>query len=168
VTYSYTNTDSFTIAHARKLAGKVSADMNQCRLFYGQPSEIGIAQYQDELVVMLADEYVDKYEFGFKTSDDSRVVSWRYTVTASGDLEGGRSGGLHAKADISGAVWFNFMWTNTKWWNLTDAGRETVRARHKIVRTSGEPPTDGAGRWVQDRSYGAGGVVLQREEFRPW
>ncbi len=110
MTYSYTGTESFTVAHARKLAAKVSADMNQCRLFYGSPSETEIAKYRDELVTMLAGKYVDRYEFGFKTASDERVVSWRYRVTAAGDLDGGRSGGLHAKADNSNAMMFNFMW----------------------------------------------------------
>lgn len=168
MTYSYTTTETFTIAHARKLAGKVSADMDQCRLFYDQPSEADIVQYRDELIVMLAGQFVDRYEFGFRTADDRRVVSWRYRVTASGDLDGGRSGGLHAKADIANAVMFNYMWTNTAWWNLTEPGRDKVRAEHDVQRSAGEPPSDGSGRWVQDRSYGAGGVVLQREEFRPW
>lgn len=168
MTYSYTTNETFTVAHARKLAGKVSADMSQCRFFYEKPSEANIVRFRDELVVMLAGEYVDRYEFGFKTADDRRAVSWRYRVTASGDLEGGRSGGLHAKADISKAQWFNFMWTNVAWWDLTEAARDRVRAEHEINRGDGEPPSDGDGRWVQDRSYGAGGVVLQREEFRPW
>jgi len=168
MTYSYTGTESFTVAHARKLTGKVSADMNQCRLFYGSPSEADIESYRCELVAMLAKEYVDGYEFGFKTADDKRVVSWRYEVTTSGDLEGGRAGGLHAKADISGATMFNYMWTNAAWSDLSEPGRATVNAEHNVNRGSGVPPTDGSGRWVQDRSYGAGGVVLQRKEFRPW
>lgn len=168
VTYSYTTNDTFTVAHARKLAGKVAADMSQCRLLYGRPSEADIVSYRDELIVMLANKYIDRYEFGYKTADDRRVVSWRYEVTASGDLEGGRSGGLHAKADITGAVMFNYMWTNSAWWGLAEAGRDKVRAEHDVDRNAGDPPADGNGRWVQDRSYGAGGVVLQREEFRPW
>lgn len=170
MTTSYTTSasESFTVVHARKLAAKVAADMNQCRLLYGKPSEADIGDYRDELVVMLAGQYVDRYEFGYKTAADRRVVSWSYRVNASGDLDGGRSGGLYAKADIHGAVMFNFMWTNTKWWNESSAERTKIRATHNVDRTSGEPPSDGSGRWVQDRSYGAGGVVLQREEFRPW
>jgi hypothetical protein len=168
VTYSYSTNDTFTIAHARKLAGKVSADMDQCRLFYGEPSTSNIEAYRDELIVMLAGRFVDRYEFGYKTADDRRVVSWRYRVTSSGDLEGGRSGGLHASADIANAVMFNYLWTNTAWWELTEAARDRVRADHEVRRSAGDPPSDGSGHWVQDRSYGAGGVVLQREEFRPW
>lgn len=168
MTYSYTTSETFTVAHARKLAGKMAADMSQCRILYGQPSETDIADYRDELVAMLAGGYVDRYEFGYKTASDERVVSWRYWVTASGDLEGGRSGGLHAKADIAGASMFNYMWTSTKWRNESESSRDKVRGTHAVNRTSGEPPADGNGRWVQDRSYGAGGIVLQREEFRPW
>ena len=77
MTYSYTDTDSFTIAHARKLAGKVSADMNQCRLFYGQPSEIGIAQYQDELLREAVAKYGSEAEASrwVATPDTSPHVS---------------------------------------------------------------------------------------------
>jgi hypothetical protein len=168
MTYSYTTNETFTVAHARKLAGKVSADMDQCRLFYGQPTASDITDYREELVVMLAGQYIDRYEFGFKTPDDRRVVSWSYRVNSSGDLDGGRSGGLYAKGDVAGAAMFNFMWTNTSWWNASESERNEERAKHNVDRTSGQPPSDGNGRWVQDRSYGAGGVLLQRDEFRPW
>jgi len=143
MTYSYSGTESFTVAHARKLAGKVSADMNQCRLFYGSPSEADIESYREELVAMLARKFVDRYEFGFKTADDKRIVCWRYRVTVAGDLEGGRSGGLHAKADIRGANLFNFLWTNVAWWGLSEPGRMTVRAEHSVdAKAASRQPTD--------------------------
>ena len=123
VSYSYTTTDSFTLSNAKKLAAKVTADMHQCHRLYGDPTEADLAAYNEELVVMLAGEYVTSYEFGYQKGE-SRIVSWYYTVTAAGDLEGGRSGGLYAKADISGASWFNFMTTNHSWAGLTEAGRQ--------------------------------------------
>lgn len=97
-----------------------------------------------------------------------RVVSWYYTVTPAGDLEGGRFGGLYPQADVSGADWFNFMTTNTNWSALTEAQRDGVRAKHSIRRTFGDPPSDGSGRWVSDRTYVSGGIAIVRKEFRPW
>jgi hypothetical protein len=168
VSFSYTTTDSFTLTNAKKLAAKVSADMDQCRRFYGRPSETSIIQFRDELVVLLAGRYVSTYEFGFTTTDDKRIVSWRYKVNTAGDLEGGRSGGLYAAAETSKGQWFNYLWTNSTWANLTSSDRDKVRAQYNINRVDGDPPSDGSGHWVRDRTYGSGGVALEREEFRPW
>jgi len=167
MTNSYTNTESFTLTNAKKLAAKVSADMDQCRLHYGEPLETDIVRYRDELVVMLVEKCVSKYEFGYKTSDGKRIVSWQYAVNAAGDLEGGRSGGLFATADVSKGSMFNFLWTNTTWDNLSDSGREKIRSQHAVRRGTGDPPSDGSGSWVRDRTYGSGGVALERREFRP-
>lgn len=167
VSYTSTSTDTFTLTNAKKLAAKVTADMHQCRRFYGVPSDVDIIAYNDELVVMLQGRYVSAYEFGFKQAG-KRVVSWFYTVTAAGDLEGGRSGGLYAAADVRGASWFNFMTYDDAWFELSETGREAVRAQHTIRRAAGEPPSDGSGRWVSDRTYVSGGVAIQRREFRPW
>jgi hypothetical protein len=168
MSYSYTISETFTLTDAKRLAGKVIADMHQCRRFYGDPPDDHISEFQEELVVLLAGRYVTSYEFGYKTSDERRVVSWRYHVTPAGDLERGRSGGLIATADVSRARWFNFLTTSTAWADLTPEDRRTVDAKHPISRTVGEPPTDGSGRWVSDRAYASGGVAVQREEFRPW
>src|SRR4051794_27015052 len=130
MSYSYTTSETFTIAHARRLAAKVSADMEQCRRLYGKPSAANIAEYQEELTVMLHGGYVSEYEFGFKTADDRRVVSWKYVVTANGDLPGGRSGGLYAQANIGNASLFNFMSYSDEWIALDSAGRDKVKAKH--------------------------------------
>src|SRR6266699_3763453 len=109
MTSTYTTSETFTLTHARRLAAKVAADMHQCQRFYRQPTEKQIENYQQELVVLLHGGYVKSYEFGFQTKDERRVVSWSYTVSPSGDLEGGRSGGLFPSADISDAALFNFL-----------------------------------------------------------
>jgi len=168
MTATYSTTDSFTLTNAKKLAAKVVADMHQSRRFYGGPSEASIDAYNDELVVMLAGQYVTSYEFGYQTSDEKRVVSWLYHVSAAGDLEGGRSGGLCATANISGAKLFNFMTTNARWGDLTDSQRAGVAGNHTVSRVTGAGPSDGAGSWFRDRTYVSGGVAVVRQEFRPW
>jgi hypothetical protein len=168
MSYSYTTTESFTIAHARRLAAKVSADMEQCRRLYGKPSAANIAEYQEELTVMLHGGYVSEYEFGFKTTEDRRVVSWKYAVSADGDLQGGRSGGLYTQANISNASLFNFMSYSDDWFALDAAERDKVKGKHTVRRVTGEPPADGSGWWVRDKTYSAGGVAIERQEFRPW
>jgi Bacterial HORMA domain family 1 len=168
VTYSHTATESFTLTDAKKLAAKVIADMYQCRRLYASPSESSIEAYQTELVVMLAGRYVSEYEFGFKTAADKRIVSWQYAVTVAGDLQGGRSGGLYATADVTSAQFFNFLWSSAEWRKLTTAEQAKVEAQHTIGRVERDPPRDGSGRWVRDRQYVSGGVAIERKEFRPW
>jgi len=168
VTSTYTTTESFTLTNAKKLAAKVVADMHQCRRFYGAPSEASIAAYNDELVAMLAGEYVTSYEFGYQTTNKKRVVSWLYKVSAAGDLEGGRSGGLCATADTSNADEFNFMTTNARWAGISESMRAGVAAQHSVDRVTGSGPSDGVGSWVRDRTYVSGGVAVMRQEFRPW
>lgn len=165
---TYTLTETFNVTHARKLAAKVVADMHQCNLLYSKgPMAADIASYEAELVAMLAGGYVTSYEFGFKTADDRRVLSWKYIVGPSGDLEGGRSGGLYAQASLTGASLFNFLTTNSKWSSLSEAHRANVDAQHSINRMAGDPPTDGAGYWSSNRSYAAGEIAVTRQEFRP-
>lgn len=167
MSYSYTTTESFTLTHARRLAGKVVADMNQCQRLYGRLTDTEIINYQEELAVMLHGGCVKTYEFGFK-KDGKRVVSWFYTPSPAGDLEGGRSGGLFPSAEVSSAVMFNYMTYTDAWFALSQADRDKIKASHPVDRSSGEPPKDGEGYWDSTRAYTSGGVAVTRKEFRPW
>lgn len=166
--YSYTTSETFTLTDARRLAAKVAADMHQCQRLYGRLTDTAIENYQEELTVLLHGEYVKSYEFGFKTKDERRVVSWFYTVGPSGDLEGGRSGGLFPSADISSAVLFNFLSYSSKWFDLSSTERAKIKASYSVQRTDGSPPQDGDGYWDSSRHYASGGVAVTRKEFRPW
>lgn len=166
--YSYTTSETFTLTHARRLAAKVAADMHQCQRLYDQPSDAEIENYQQELVVLLRGGYVKSYEFGFKTKNGERVVSWLYNVSSSGDLEGGRSGGLFPSADISDAVLFNFLSYSDNWSALSASERDKIKATYSIKRTDGTSPKDGNGYWDSSRQYTSGGVAVTRKEFRPW
>lgn len=166
--YSYTASETFTLIDARRLAAKVAADMHQCQQLYGHLTDTAIENYQEELTVLLHGEYVKSYEFGFKARDERRVVSWFYTVGPSGDLEGGRSGGIFPSADISNAVLFNFLSYSSKWFDLSIEKRAKIKASYSVQRTDGSPPQDGEGYWDSSRHYASGGVAVTRKEFRPW
>ena len=165
---TYTISETFTLTHARRLAAKVAADMHQCQCFYGHLTDAEIEAYQEELTVLLHGEYVQSYEFGFKTRNGRRVVSWYYTVGPAGDLEGGLSGGLFPSADITNAVMFNFLSYSSKWTALSTREKEEIRAKYSVRRTDGTPPQDGSGYWDSSRHYASGGMAITRKEFRPW
>ncbi|WP_164478320.1 HORMA-1 domain-containing protein [Mycolicibacterium stellerae] len=169
MTQSNTVTQTFTRTHAKYLASKVIGDLYQCHTYYERPTEADIVEYQEELVVMLANGYVSEYEFGFERSD-RRIVSWQYRVDARGELVGGSddlSGGIYARASVANASFFNFMSYSWKWSLLTRPEQNAVKAEHHVQRTDGELPMDGNGYWQTDRTYTSGGVALERRTFRP-
>jgi hypothetical protein len=112
MTYSFTNTATFTIVHARHLASKVAADMHLCAQYYGKPSEEKNREFAEELAQYLNEGYVKEYEFGFQ-KDNKRIVTWRYKVDENGVLTADdRAGKVVPYVDIAGALFFNFLTQN--------------------------------------------------------
>lgn len=168
-TMTRTATESFTLTQAKYLASKVTSDMWRCKQLYGRPTEAQINDYGTELALMLRDGYVEAYEFGFK-KDEQRLLSWYYTVDASGNLNAAddRPGGLTAGIKVDEASWFNFMTWSSKWGQLSQAEKDKVFDSLPIKRPTGEGPKDGLGYWQDDRSYSSSGISLSRKTFRPF
>lgn len=164
---TYSATQTFNRTHAKYLASKVVADLYQCSRFYGSPAAAKVPDYEAELVELLAAGYLADYEFGFK-KDGKRIVTWQYTV-CDGDLVGtdDSSGRVYARADVAGAVHYNFASFSQKWFGLTSAQRESFEAGLPFVRTGGSLPADGSGYWVSDKNYSNGGTAVSRRTFRP-
>ena len=163
-----TFTTTFTRTHAKHLAAKVVTDLYQCHLLYDRPGADRIADYETELVEMLANGYVETYEFGFK-SNGKRVVSWRYTVGVDGGLHGGdaNAGGIYAKASVADATYFNIISPSNAWFNLSDTQQAAFENGLPFQRNTGALPGDGNGYWMVDHGYTAGGVRVARSTFRP-
>lgn len=168
MSFSYTKTETFTIVHARYLASKVATDMHLCAHYYGKPSESQIRDYAEELAQYLNEGYIEEYEFGFE-KNGTRIVSWRYRVDSNGNLTtDDRPGKIPPYVDISGAVLFNFLTQNSRYFNLTSGERERFKAGLPVKRTSGEPPVDGSGYWICDRNYYSSGLGISRQTFQPF
>lgn len=164
---SFSTTSTFTRTHAKQLAAKVIADLYQCSIHYDRPSSGSIEDYQTELTELLAFEYVEGYEFGFKNAG-RRLLSFRYKVGADGGMTGDAdAGNIYAKAVIDGASYYNYLTQSQKWWRLTQKQRDDFETRVPFQRTSGSLPEDGDGYWRTDHGYSAGGVRVSRETFRP-
>lgn len=169
MSYTSTRTQAFTITHARHLASKMAADMHICARYYGQPSDTRIDEYAEELAQRLRYGYVSGYEFGFK-KDDKRVVTWAYRVDSSGAIQSDdRAGKVYSSADVSDAVFYNFMTYSQKWSDLPDEEKEEFEKGMPFQRGTGDLPSDGNGYWTSsDKSYSSGGVGLSRSSFRPF
>ncbi len=164
-TTTLTATESFTLTHAKYLCSKVTADMLRCLQLYGRPSEQQINDYGTELAHMLRDGYVEEYEFGFQR-ESKRLVSWHYRVI-NGALSNtdDRPGKILSGVDVSSAGLFNFMTFSSAWGKLSSDERARIVSSLPIKRIDGQPPSDGLGYWVDDRSYSSGGVSLGRKTF---
>ena len=167
MTFTTTKTATFTIVHARYLASKAAADMHLCAQFYGKPTETRIREYAEELAQYLNAGYLKEYEFGFK-KDGKRIVCWRYRVDSNGALTtDDRPGKVVAYVDIAGAVFFNFLTQNSRFFQLSAYDQARYEAGLPLQRTGGEPPSDGAGYWTSDRNYFSAGCGLNRQTFQP-
>lgn len=168
-TMTITASESFTLTHAKYLASKVTADMRRCQQLYGKPSDADRNDYGTELALMLRDNYVSSYEFGFKL-DEQRVVSWHYAVTVNG-LSGGaddRPGKIWPGVDVSKAYFFNFMSYSSSWWALSTEERQRIKDTMPVQRQSGNPPSDSLGYWESDLGYSANGTAMARRTFKPY
>ena len=167
MSFSVTRSESFTIIHARKLASKVATDMHLCAQYYGRPTETRIREYAEELAQYLNAGYLQEYEFGYK-KDGRRIVSWRYKVDANGQLTtDDRPGKIVPYVNITGAMFYNYLTQNTRFFQLSTADQARFEAVLPLQRTGGEPPSDGAGYWMSDRNYFSGGCGLNRQTFQP-
>ena len=166
-TFTITQSATFTVTHAKHLASKIAADMNACSRLHGRPALSTVERYNEELVELLRYGYLRRYEFGFKRNDQ-RVLSWCYDVDASGNISSDdRTGKMSAYIDLTGTIFFNFMWPSSKYYSLTSDEQSSFQGSHPVDRTSGEPPRDGAGYWTStEKNYSAGGTGVSRRSFR--
>lgn len=165
MSYTFTRTHSET--GTREVASRVAADLELMRIYYGTPPRESIADFEGELQALLAGGYVARVEYGFKMNG-ARVVCLCYEATYDGRLTALEdAGGVHARADITGASFYSYLWYSASWWQLPSLQRARIENGLPVSRTAGPDPADGAGVWVGDRTYVADGRGVVRSTFRP-
>ena len=167
MTNTFTTSTTFTRTNAEYLASKVVSDLRGMKAYYSRPDESLIWDYYEELAELLVGGYVASVEYGFKRNGQ-RIVTLFYELRTDGSLADGKSGGVYARADISGAKWFSFLVYSRKWSSLPPGAQQEIEARLPLQRSSGQAPQDGSGYWVTDRSYSSKGIGTQRRTFRPY
>lgn len=167
MTNTFTTSTTFTRTDAEYLASKVVSDLRGMKAYYYQPDESLIWDYYEELAELLSDGYMASVEYGFKRNGQ-RVVTLLYELRTDGSLADGKSGGVYARADMSGTTWFSFLVYSRKWNLLSPSAQQEIKARLPIQRSPGQAPQDGSGYWITDRSYSSQGVGTQRRTFRPY
>jgi hypothetical protein len=160
------STTTFTRTNARYIASKIAADLRQMQLFYDKPTSSQINDYVEEVVEYLAAGYLKSVEYGFR-KDGNWLVSLRYEVRYDGTLTDGAPGGVHPRADTTGASFYSFLSQNSSFSNLSSSAQDDFRGKLPIDRTPGQEPGHVNGYWVPGNTYASGGVGAGRKMWRP-
>jgi Bacterial HORMA domain family 1 len=167
MSYSSSQSQTFTIADARKIAAHVAGDMRLLNSYYDYPALADIDDYLEELAQLLNARYLESLEIGFKR-EGRRVFSLFYEVLEDGTLSDNRAGGVPTGYDVEGAEKFNFVTYSAARERLSSADWEAFKKTLPVQRTSGSAPVDGEGHWVSDdRSYASGNRGVRRRQFVP-
>lgn len=162
MTQSYTTTSTFTTSDARRVGGKVMADLKQMQQAYGSPSDQEIENYLGELVTLLVDGYLDTVMYGFKKDGSWLLATLRYTALTLGTSgDGDRSGTVKRGVETAGAHFTSYLTYSTKWWILSEQARAQYKSGLPIQRVSGNEPSAPGG-WIEDKSYISGGGGVRR------
>jgi hypothetical protein len=161
--YTSSESQSFTITHARKIAVKVATDLKRIQRFYGLPNDSDIEDYEEEIVQMLKAGYLKKVSYGFKKNGSWIEPSLHFEAKdlgglASADDDPGR---IRPGADISGASFYSYLTYSNAWWSLTEGERTAFKRGLPFFRGGADEPGIN-GYLSQDKTYSSGGKSVVR------
>lgn len=165
--FTVSESQSFTVTHARHMGAKVAADLKRIQRLYGQPSDATIANYEAELVALLKAGYLGTVTYGFRRNGQWIEPALRYTAR---DLAGGVAndddpGKVRPWADTSKADFHSFLSYSASWSTLDATAKDSFKKTLPYYRQSGSEPTV-SGYLEADRTYSAGGRALGRSSVR--
>jgi len=171
MSYSFSSTESqtFTLTHAKHLASKVAADLKRIQRLYGSPSDSTISSYETELIEFLKKGYLSEVTYGFQKDEKWIEPTLRYT---SRDLAGMMAGDddpgkIKPNADISGAYFTSYLIKNSTYHNLSSMDQENFQNSLPFKRT-GAPAPDINGYLSSDKTYSSGGKSLDRSSVKSY
>lgn len=160
--YTYTQTESWSRTDARKVGGKVVADLRQMQQEYGFPTAQRLEQYLTELVILMADRLLEEVTYGFRRNG-AWIAAIRYTADMHGNLSvDDRSGRVPRGVNINGARWGSYLVKSAKWKVLSPSAQAAVQDELPFEREGAEEPADGALVRVGDRTYSSAGCGVRR------
>lgn len=165
--YTTSNTQTFTLTHAKYLASKVAADLKRIQRFYGSPSDTQIVAYENELTEYLKCGYLTEVSYGFKRNDNWIEPTVKYSARdlagmSSSDDDPGR---IRPNADISNASFYSYLVSNSAYDQLTESEQSKFKDSLPIKR--GGAPTPGISGYISsDKSYSSGGRALDRSSVK--
>lgn len=166
--YSVTESQTFTLTHAKHMAAKVAADLMRLQRLYGSPSTQWILDYEEEVKVFLKAGYLDTVTYGFKRDGKWIEPTLKYTASelSSGDVDD-TPGRIRPNADIAGASFYSYMTYSIAWRNASQSERDVIKVQVPISRSGADEP-EVNGYLTSDLSYSSGGRALNRSTVRSY
>jgi hypothetical protein len=149
------------------MGAKVAADLKRMQRLYGSPDDNLISSYEKEIVELLKAGVLDFVFYGYKREGNWIEPTLKYSAK---DLSNSEStdddpGKIRPGANISNASFHSFLSYNSRWYQLQDGERATIRASLPFDRTSGQQPGI-LGYLKDDLVYSSGGRALNRSTVR--
>ncbi len=167
LSYTRSETETFTITHARHMAAKVATDLKRMQRFYNSPGDDRIVEFEAEITEFLKAGYLGTVTYGFRRDGLWIEPTLRYTAR---DLAGGGAndddpGKVRPGANTANASFYSYMTYSSAWDALTSAEKDAFRKRLPFTRT-GAPEPGVNGSLTDDRTYSSGGRALNRASVR--
>ena len=169
MSYSFTTTETnaFTITHANYLASKVAADLKRMQRFYGSPSNAMIEKYKKEIALYLKHGYLEKVSYGFKKDGNWIEPTLIYNAIDIDSSANDDPGKIRPGKDISGASFYSFLESSSKWSRLPESEKEKFKEGLPLSRGTADTP--GINGYLEsDRTYASGGKSLSRSTVRSY
>lgn len=161
------DTSAFTITNARYIAAKVGTDLKRIQRFYGSPNDIDIRDYEEELIVLLANRCIDRITYGFRRDGVWVEPTLKYTAYSLETSSDDDPGKVRPNANIVNASFGSFLVYNSVWYSLPQADRQRIKDQLPVIRTSAtEPGSNGV--FTADNTYSSGGRNLSRSSLRTY
>jgi len=158
---TYTQTETFTVTHARHIASKVATDLLRLQRFYGSPSDQQINAYEEELISLLKGDYLKEITYGFKRNG-FWVEALRYHALPGGNLTNDDPGKILPGIDVSETIFASYLVHNSRWYALTSEQQTAFYSALTIKRGHGTEPPLESGTWATSLIYSAGGQGVGR------
>lgn len=166
LSFTTTETNTFTITHARHMAAKVAADLKRFQRFYNALSDQKIDEYEEEVVTLVKGGYLDEVTYGFKRNGKWIAPTIKYTakeiLLASTDDDPGK---IPPGCNVSGAKFYSFLKYSDSWWSLPSVEKSKLKSSLPFNRTGADEPGVN-GYFSNDKTYAAGGRALSRSTVR--
>lgn len=169
MSFSYTNTQTqtFTVTNAKHLASKVATDLKRIQRFYGEPSDVLIAKYEEELVELLKNGYLDSVTYGFKKDGNWIEPTVRYTANELYGMSGidDDPGKIKPGANTKGATFGSYLIHTQSYYNLSQVVKDNFEKDLPFQRSgSAEPGVTGY--FASDKTYSSGSKSISRSSVK--
>jgi len=122
LSFTLTETITFTVTHARHMAAKVATDLKRIQRLYEKPCDVDITKYEIEVIELLKKGYLKTVTYGFRRDGDwiEPTLSFNAHDLAGSHANDDDPGRIRPGANIKGASFYSYLTYNSSWHELPE------------------------------------------------